>query len=349
LLSLVLAVFIAGCDDNVVGIEGFCPVVLTTIPANNAVNVSVDTPVSVTFKENIKASTMVPSAFVLSDGVNKSMTQASEITGSMNYVAETKTMHFVPESPLSPATTYTGRVKNTIEDPLGNVMLEDHVWTFTTEAEVILPPPGFLGTAETYGIMAKAAITNTGNSIINGDVSLEPGTSITGFPPGIINGVININNTASTLARSDLLVAYNHYKGLPPGINISAGADLGALYPGGIAPGTYTSGSTMLVSTPLVLDAGGDVNAVWVFQIGSSLTTSANIVLTGGANVNNIFWVPTQDATIGVGTTFHGTIVSGRDVTANTGAVVNGRILAGAITAGTIALDNNTINVPGFE
>jgi hypothetical protein len=105
----------------------------------------------------------------------------------------------------------------------------------------------------------------------------------------------------------------------------------------------------MLVSTPLVLDAGGDPNAVWVFQIGSSLTTAADITLANGASEKNVFWVPTEDATIGVATTFHGTIVSGRDVTANTGAVINGRILAGAITAGTIALDANTVNVPGFQ
>jgi hypothetical protein len=102
----------------------------------------------------------------------------------------------------------------------------------------------------------------------------------------------------------------------------------------------------MLVSTPLVLDAGGNANAVWVFQIGSSLTTGADVTLLNNAQAKNVFWVPTSDATIGVGTIFHGTIVSGRDVTAVTGATINGRILAGAITAGTIALQTSTVNVP---
>ena len=105
----------------------------------------------------------------------------------------------------------------------------------------------------------------------------------------------------------------------------------------------------MLVSTPLVLDGGGDTNAVWVFQIGSSLTTNTplgNVSVTNGGQAKNVFWVPTSDATIGVGTTFNGTIVAGRDATGQTGAVINGRILAGAITAGTIALDTNTVNVP---
>jgi hypothetical protein len=203
-----------------------------------------------------------------------------------------------------------------------------------------------LGSASTFGIMATSAITNTGPSTINGDVSLDPGTSMTGFPPGVVNGNIHIDDLVSAQARADLLVAYNYYKNLPPGTTISAGADLGALYPLGIPPGTYTSGSTMLVSTPLVLDAKGDPNAVWVFQIGSSLTTGANVSLANGAQQKNVFWVPTLDATIGVGTIFYGTIVSGRDVTAVTGATIYGRILAGATTAGTIALQSSTINVP---
>ena len=102
----------------------------------------------------------------------------------------------------------------------------------------------------------------------------------------------------------------------------------------------------MLVSTPLVLDAGGNANAVWVFQIGSSLTTGASVSLANGAQAKNVYWVPTLDATIGVGTVFYGTLVSGRDVTAVTGATIYGRILAGATTAGTIALQDATINVP---
>jgi hypothetical protein len=142
-------------------------------------------------------------------------------------------------------------------------------WTFTTAAAGLAPGAVPLGSAGTFGIMATSAITNTGFSIINGDVSLDPGTSMTGFPPGVVNGTTHINDTVSAQARADLLIAYNYAKTLPPGTTISGGADLGALYPLGIPPGTYTSGSTMLVSTPLTLDAGGNANAVWVFQIGS--------------------------------------------------------------------------------
>ncbi len=249
---------------------------------------------------------------------------------------------------LKTNTTYYWRMnaKNS-----GGTSAYSTIWRFTTGTG-LAPGAVPLLTVGTFGIMATSAVTNTGNSIVNGDVSLDPGTSITGFTfstspgPGVVNGTVHINDLISAKARQDLLAAYNFAKGKPVGTTIGAGADLGALYPLGIPPGTYTSGSTMLVSTDLVLDGGGNADAVWVFQIGSSLTTGANVTLTGGAQAKNVFWVPTDDATIGVGTIFHGTIVSGRDVTAVTGSTINGRILAGAITAGTIALQTATVNVP---
>jgi hypothetical protein len=252
---------------------------------------------------------------------------------------------------LAASTQYTATVTAAAKDMAGNALIAGLIpnpWTFTTGAAAAAGPGAIpLGSASTFGLMATAAITSTGNSVINGNVSLEPGTSMTGFPPGVVNGTIHVNDTVSHQARADLLVAYNTAKGLPPGTTVSAGADLGGLNPGGVlAPGTYTSGSTMLVSTPLVLDGGGNANAVWVFQIGSSLTTGASVSMINGAQAKNIFWVPTLDATIGVGTTFYGTIVSGRDVTAVTGSTIFGRILAGATNAGTIALQNTTINLP---
>lgn len=231
-----------------------------------------------------------------------------------------------------------------------NTMAADYIWSFTVVSCATPPiaPVSHLGTASTYGIMATAATTSTGATLINGDVSLEPGTS-QGIPPLQVNGTIHVNDAASTLARADLLTGYNYYKGLPPGTGanaLSAGADPGALFPTGIPPGTYTSGSTIIASTPLVFDAGGNSSAVWVFQIGSSLTTGASMTLINGAQAKNIYWVPTLDATVGIGTTFQGNILAGRDVTAVTGATINGRILAGATASGTVALQATTVNVP---
>ena len=228
-------------------------------------------------------------------------------------------------------------------------MVADYTWTFATIA-CLTPGAINLGSAATYGIMATAATSSTGPTQINGDVALNPGTS-QGIPPAQVNGVIHVRDTAAVQAQSDLLKAYNEAKALPPGAAapyaLGGGANLAGLI---LPPGTYTSASTVLITGPgvVTLDGGGDANAVWVFQIGSSLTTSGGggVLLINGAQAKNVFWVPTADGTIGTSSNFAGTILAGRDVTGLTGATINGRILAGAITAGTIALDSNTVNVP---
>jgi len=320
------------------------PTLMLTNPANLATGVVINGTIHATFSKAMDQATLSTASFTVQP---TGPPLGVLVVGAVTYNAATRIVTFTPSSPFAPSTRYTATITGA-KDLAGNALsagLVPNPWTFTTGA-TSAPGPVALGSAGAFGIMATSAITNTGAAtIINGDVSLEPGTSC-GLLPIQVNGTIHINDTVSHQARTDLLVAYSFAKNLPPGTTISGGADLGALYPLGMPPGTYTSGSTMLVSTPLVLDAGGNANASWVFQIGSSLTTTANVSLVNGAQSQNVFWVPTLDGTVGVGSTFCGTIVSGRDVTAKTGAVINGRILAGATLAGTIALDTNTVNVP---
>lgn len=364
-MALILAATLAGCSggdggkDPILGGSGVTatgptgtatdvtpPTVTVETPTNQATNVVLNPSVIAVFSESMEPSTINTNNFTLR---TTGLPLGPLLGGQVTYNLLTKTATFTPTDNLSPDTNYTATVSNATTDLAGNALVagaRPNPWTFTTGTGLAAGAAN-LGSAASFGIMATSAITNVGNSIINGDVSLDPGTSMTGFPPGVVNGAIHINDTVSAQARADLLVAYNFAKGLPPGTTISAGQDLGALNPGGVlAPGTYTSGSTMLVSTPLVLDAGGDANAVWTFQIGSSLTTGANVSLANGAQAKNVFWVPTEDATVGVGTIFHGNIITGRDATCVTGATINGRILAGAINAGTIALQGCIVNVP---
>jgi hypothetical protein len=330
-------------------LDNTAPTVTLTNPADGADNVAVNSTVNATFSEAMDPATIGNTTFTVTDNVGP-------VSGAVTYLGLIAT--FAPASNLAGNTTYTATITTGAEDLAGNALVVPAVgglprpnpWTFTTGTGTVLAPSAVpLGSAAGFGIMATSAITNTGAAtMINGDVSLDPGTSC-GLLPVQVNGTIHINDTVSAQARIDLLAAYNTAKGLPPGTTISGGADLGALYPSGIPPGTYTSGSTMLVSTPLVLDAGGNANAVWVFQIGSSLTTNTplgNVSLANGAQAKNVFWVPTASATIGVNTTFYGTIIAGVSATGQTGATINGRVLAGAIGPGTIALDTNTVNVP---
>lgn len=348
--------FTASANDNV------SPTITLTAPTDLAPAVAINSTVNATFSEAMDPAKICGSANltaacpVATFTVVNTTLGGTNVAGTVSYLSGSKIATFTPSSNLAASTLFTATVSNVVTDLAGNALVVPAVgvppnpWTFTTGTG-LAPGAANLGTASTFGIMATSAITNTGAAtMVNGDVSLEPGTS-NGLLPIQVNGSIHINDTVSHQARADLLAAYNTLKGMAPGTTVPGGMDLGAFgaTPGTLAPGTYTSGSTMLVSTPLTLDAGGNANAVWVFQIGSSLTTNVgggNISLANGAQAKNVFWVPTSDATVGVGTTFNGNIVAGRDATGQTGATINGRILAGAITAGTIALDTNTVNVP---
>lgn len=323
------------------------PTVILVNPVDLEIAVPINSAVNATFSEDMDILTISTATFTLQ--TTGPPLGVPAVSGTVAYNPLTRIATFTPSASLAVNTNYTATVTTGAKDLAGNALALDYVWSFTTDIAIVPPIVSHLGSAGTFGLMATSAITSTGNSVINGDVSLEPGTSMTGFPPAVVNGSIHINDTVSAQARADLLIAYNYYKGLPPGAGpnaFSAGADPGALFPAGVPPGVYTSGSTIVATTPMTLDAGGDANAEWVFQIGSSLTTGASVTLINGAQAKNVYWVPTLDATVGVGTIFNGTIVSGRDVTAVTGSTINGRILAGATLAGTIALQNATVNVP---
>jgi hypothetical protein len=330
------------------------PTITLTNPINLAIGVPLNAAVNANFSEAMDPLTLNTVTFTVQP---TGPPLGALVLGSVTYNAVANIATFTPTSPLAGSTQYTATVTIGAKDLAGDALVAGLIpnpWTFTTAAAGLAPGAINLGSASTFGIMATLAITNTGAAtIINGDVCLDPGTS-NGLLPVQVNGAIHINDTVSAQAKLDLLAAYNTAKALAPGVTIPGGSDLGAFIPTGgaagvLPPGTYTSGSTMLISTPLTLDAGGNANAVWVFQIGSSLTTNTplgNVVLKNGAQAKNVFWVPTADATVGVNTIFNGTIIAGRNSTGQTGAVINGRILTGAILPGTIALDTNTVNVP---
>ena len=328
--------------------DSTAPIVVTVNPADLATDVAINSAVHATFNKDMDPLTFSSTTFTLQTSGPPLGVPA--VTGAVTYNTLTKIATFTPAADLAVDTKYTATVTTGVKDLAGNALTSDKVWSFTTAAAIVPPPVNntHLGSAAANGIMATSSISSTGPSVVNGDVAMEPGTA-NGLLPSQVNGTINLNNAISHQAYADLLIGYNYYKALPSGTIITAGADLGALYPLGIPPGTYTSGSTMSIATPLKLDAGGNPNAVWVFQIGSSLTTTTplgNVQLLNGANPNNVFWVPTASATIGVGTTFYGTVIAGVTITGQTGATINGRLLAGAIGAGVITLDSNVVTVP---
>ncbi|MCW2962511.1 MAG: hypothetical protein JWM90_2898 [Thermoleophilia bacterium] len=198
--------------------------------------------------------------------------------------------------------------------------------------------PVGLGTAGSYAVLAGTTVTNTGATVINGDLGLSPGTSITGFPPGTVNGTIHATDAAAAQAQADLTTAYDDAAGRSPAIAVSG--DLGGLT---VTGGVYRSASSVGLTGTLTLDAQGDPNTVFVFQAGSALTTatSSRVRLINGAQSCNVFWNVGSSATLGTSSTFVGNLLALTSVSLNDSVTVSGRVLA---RNGAVTLLNDTIS-----
>ena len=202
---------------------------------------------------------------------------------------------------------------------------------------VATPVP--LGTAQSFGVLGGSTVTNTGPSVVQGDLGVSPGTAITGFPPGTVLGAIHDNDAVAAQAQADLTTAYNQAAGQPCDEDLT-GQDLGGLT---LTPGVYCFDTSAQLTGALTLDAEGNPNAVFVFQIGSTLTTASasSVNLINGASPCNVFWQVGSSATLGTDTDFVGTIMALTSITLNNGADINGRALA---RNGAVTMDTNDVN-----
>ena len=223
-----------------------------------------------------------------------------------------------------------------------------------------LAGPSVLGSAQSFAVLGGSTVTNTGSTTITGNLGVSPGSAVTGFPPGLVNGgTIYGPGAESSQAQSDVTKAYDALKGLAPyGYNsgILTGTDLGGLT---LTPGVYHFNTSAQLTGALTLDAQFNDNAYWVFQIGSTLTTApgSSVVLsnlsTNDGIYNGLYWQVGSSATLDTDTTFEGNILALTSITLNTGATIpNGRALA---RNGTVTLDANVISIvcpnggPGYS
>jgi hypothetical protein len=197
-----------------------------------------------------------------------------------------------------------------------------------------------LGATSGLALLAGSGITSTGATVITGDIGLSPGSSIGGFPPGILNGTQHINDNISTQAKLDLTAAYDDLAGRTSTDIVTLSGNIGGLT---LTPGLYKSTSSLAVSSgDLTFDAKGDATAVFIIQIASTLTTTSGrqVILAGGALASNIFWTVGTSATFGTTSVFKGTVLAMQSITFNTGATLDGRAFA---RTGAVTMAGNTI------
>jgi type VI secretion system secreted protein VgrG len=209
-----------------------------------------------------------------------------------------------------------------------------------------LAGPTVLGTAQDFAVLGGSGVTNTGTSTFTGDVGSSPTPAVSGITPVMVTGTLYTAADAATAsAQTDLSTAYNGLAGMTTITQNLTGQDLGGLT---LTSGVYKFNSSAQLTGTLKLDAQGNNNAYWVFQIGSTLTTASASgieVINYGSNNgfdDGLFWQVGSSATLGTTTAFEGNILAQTSITLNTGATIdNGRALA---EIGAVTLDTNTIS-----
>ncbi|MDP1848264.1 MAG: ice-binding family protein [Solirubrobacteraceae bacterium] len=211
------------------------------------------------------------------------------------------------------------------------------VLTATAQAATPAVP---LGSADGFAVLAGSTITNTGDSVINGDLGLHPGTAVTGFPPGTVNGAQHLTDAVAARAKADLVSAYDDAAGRP--LSAASPPDIGGQT---LTAGVYRTGSVpaLELTGDVTLDAQGDPRAVFIFQAASSLITAtdSSVTLINGAQACNVFWQVGSSATLGTRTAFKGTVMALTSISVNDGVRVDGRLLA---RNGAVTLINDTIS-----
>lgn len=339
------------------------PIVISTIPADGAGNVSVDLAISASFSEAMDPLTISTTTFTLHNG-------AIPVVGNVSYAGMTAT--FTPLVDLDTDTLYTATITTGAKDVAGNPLANDYVWTFTTaivDLGAIAPFGSFGG---------GAGMTNQGiYTVVNGDIGTTgASTMITGFHDtggdvytetplniGQVNGTIftapPFPGTAEkyAIAAQAAIAAQLAYDSLSPA-SMPGGIDPGAGELGGLtlAPGIYkAAGATFQITgSDLTLDAQGDPDAVWVFQAASSLTVGdtlpRSVILINGAQAKNVYWYVGSAATINGagGGTMVGTIMASSGVTFSTAGIVTLTVLDGRAIGlnASVTLVNTIINIP---
>jgi len=221
------------------------------------------------------------------------------------------------------------------------VLLFWAILSISLNAQVSLGP-----TVGSFGVLGGSTVTNSGPTVVTGNLGVSPGTAITGITgiapggPGVVIGTIHSADAVAAQAQNELTAAYNAAAGAAS--TATKAGDLGGQT---LFAGVYTSSSSLGLTGTLTLDAQNNPNAEFIFQIGSTLTTatSSSVVLINGAQASNVFWQIGSSATLGTTSSFAGTILALSPISFGTVAVLQVRALA---RNGAVTFLSNTIKAP---
>ena len=202
----------------------------------------------------------------------------------------------------------------------------------------VSPPVVALGSAGTYSVLGGTAVVSTGATSLSGDLGVSPSTTVTGFGPaeGTLDGTIHAGDTVAALALADLAAALDDASSRVPHTEIAS--DLAGRT---FHRGVHHSTAALALTGTVTLDAGGDADAVFIFQADAAFTTSAGstVVLANGARAANVYWVVAGAAGTGAGTSLVGTVLAEGAITLGATTTLEGR----ALSLGTVTLAGNLL------
>ena len=202
----------------------------------------------------------------------------------------------------------------------------------------INPDPVVLGSADSYSVLAVTSVTSTGSTSLAGDLGVSPAGSISGFGPGqgSVAGSTHLNDASSAQAKADMDAAYANLDARMPGTAVA-----GDLSGNSFHNGIFYAAAAVTLATSVTLDAEGDPDAVFIFQMDAAFAAAASseIVLLNGAQASNVFWQVAGAVSVGANASFKGTILGGAAVSLGADAQLFGRIL----TVGTVTLSSNPV------
>jgi hypothetical protein len=240
-------------------------------------------------------------------------------------------------------------------------MGENQRYTVREAAECAAAKAPPLGAVTPFAVLAGPQVVNSGGSVVRGDLGVSPGTTVVGFPGGkVVDGTIQTTGGAPNQAQKDAAKAYADLVSQQCNVKL-IGQDLGGQT---LTPGVYCFPAAAATLTgELVLDAQGDPNAVFVFQVGTTLTTAAKSkvrVTNTGQDANegdqpadgrkrqrdslcHVYWQVGSSVAIGRDSNFIGTIIAMDRIGVATNATIDGRALA---RTGNVTMDTNAVEIP---